>query len=478
MMEFPATCQDRFSTVTALAVVASSSFLTAFSASAVNLAIPRIGTEFGCTAFLLGWVVSSYVLGSAVFLLPFGRLADITGRKRLFVTGLILFALSSLLCALAPSIGLLIAFRAMQGISSSMIFSTAMAILTSVYPSHRRGQAVGISVSMTYIGLSLGPAVGGFMSQQFGWRSIFYLNVAAGALIAACAALRLRGEWKGSEGERYDLIGAALYASGMVLLLFGLSSVANSVAARYIVGAGLLLMIVFYRHEITEEYPLVRLELYTRNVAFLFSNLAAMINYSATHALSFLLSLYLQWVAGYDPVAAGIILLAQPCVMALLSPVSGSLSDRIEPRLLASWGMGVTTVGLFLFSFITARTTWPVIIANLGVIGLGFALFSSPNTSAIMGLVDKQYYGIASSSVATMRVTGQAISMAIVTLIMTANLGNTKIGPEHAGLLIKVLRQTFLVFTLICLGGIFASLARGNINSARLKTTEGGKPAS
>jgi len=448
-----------------LIVITMASFLTPFMGSAVNLAIPSIGREFSSGALLLSWVVTSYILSSAAFLVPFGRLADIIGRKKIFISGIIFFSFSSFLCGIAWSIEVLIVFRLLQGIGSAMIFGTGMAILTSVFQPHERGKALGINVATVYIGLALGPVLGGIMNHYLGWQFIFYSVVPIGITIILLAVLKLRGEWAGARGERYDFTGAALYTVGLTSLMYGVSSISSSLWAKYIMVIGLLIMLLFIRYEMQIEFPILNVNLFSKNVVFAFSNLAALINYSATAAVGFLLSLYLQVLMGFNSQTAGLILLSQPVIMALLSPFAGMLSDHVEPRIVSSLGMALTTLGLLFLIFISLHTPLWFIVIDLMLLGTGFALFSSPNSNAVMASVEKRFYGVASSTLGTMRLTGQAVSMAIVTLIIALFIGNVELSPVYADAIIKSMNVLFIIFTVICFGGIFASLARGNINN-------------
>lgn len=449
----------------ALIAITLASFLTPFTGSAINLAIPSIGEEFNSSAILLSWVVSSYLLSTAAFLLPFGRLADIIGRKRVFTLGIIIFSLFSFLCGIAWSIHALIAFRIVQGIGSSMIFGTGMAILTSIFPPQERGKVLGINVAAVYTGLSLGPVLGGVMNQHLGWESIFFLNALLGAVTCVLTALKLKGEWAGAKGERFDTAGAALCMVGLLAFIYGFSTIATSVWSRYILAFGMIMLVLFVKHEIKVEQPILNMRLFSKNAVFAFSNLAALINYSATFAVGFLLSLYLQVIMDFDSQTAGLILLSQPVLMALLSPFAGTLSDRVEPRIVASVGMGLTTLGLFIFSFISAAPPVWFIMANLALLGTGFGLFSSPNSNAIMGSVEKRFYGIASSTLGTMRLVGQAISVAIATLLIDLYVGSAQLSPAIAGSLLKSVKVAFIVFAIASFGGVFASLARGNVNA-------------
>lgn len=380
-----------------LILVVMASFITPFMGSSVNLAIPSIGRQFNSSAILLSWVVTSYLLSSAAFLVPFGRLADIMGRKRIFLTGNIVFTLASLACGLAWSAESLILFRVLQGVGSSMVFSNGMAMLTSVYPPQERGKVLGIYLSTIYVGLSLGPVLGGVLNHNLGWQSIFYLVFLVGLLVVIFTAFLLKGEWAGAMGERFDLAGAALYSVGLTAVIYGMSSVTSHDWEIYVLAAGVAILAYFVKYELGVDYPVLNMRLFTGNATFAFSNLAALINYSATFTLGFLLSLHLQVVLGYNSQTAGLVLLSQPVIMALLSPFAGKLSDRVEPRVVASLGMALTTAGLLVFCFLNKDMPIWLIILNLGVMGTGFALFSSPNSSAVMGSVEKRFYGVASS---------------------------------------------------------------------------------
>ncbi|AGK60837.1 hypothetical protein Asulf_00828 [Archaeoglobus sulfaticallidus PM70-1] len=442
----------------ALITITLASFLTPFTLSSVNVALPTIGSEFGVDAITLNWIATAFLLSSAMFLVPFGRLADIKGRKRVFVTGMTVFTAGSLLSGVSNSAEMLIAFRVLQGIGGAMVFATGIAILTSVFPIKERGKVLGINVASVYTGLSFGPFFGGILTQNFGWRSVFLVNVPLGVLVVAIALWKLKAEWADAKGERFDITGSVIYSLMLVLIMIGVSE-----SSPILITAGLALLITFILWESRIEHPVLEIKLFRRNMTFAFSNLAALLNYSATFAVTYLLSLYLQYIKALTPQQAGAILVAQPVVQAMLSPFAGWLSDRIEPRVVASAGMAVTAMGLFVFSGINSSTSISMIVANLMLMGFGFALFSSPNTNAIMSSVEKKFYGIASATLSTMRVVGQMLSMAIVMLVFAIYIGKVLITPEVYSLLIESTRTSFAIFSLLCFFGIFASLARGRI---------------
>jgi EmrB/QacA subfamily drug resistance transporter len=448
----------------ALLVAILSAFLTPFMGAALNIALPSIGQELAASAVLLGWISLVYLLAAAVFLLPFGRLADITGRKKVFVLGTGVFTLGSVLCALANSTGFLLAFRVVQGIGSAMIFGTGTAILTSVYPGGERGRVLGLSVAATYIGLSIGPFLGGLLTQHLGWRSIFWAVVPLGLITIPIALWQLKGEWAGAAGEKFDLVGALVLGLALVALIYGFTLL-PAAAGIGLVAAGVLGIAGFAIWEIRAPSPLLNVRLFGHNRTFALSNLAALVNYSATSAIGFLLSLYLQYIKDFSPESAGAILLAQPVMQALFSPASGRLSDRIEPRVVASAGMGITTVGLLMLIFLGDQTALWFIIASLLLLGFGFALFSSPNVNAIMGSVERRDYGVGSATLGTMRLTGQMLSLGIATMILALYVGQSEITPGNHALFMESATITFAIFAALCFAGIFASLARGTTHT-------------
>jgi EmrB/QacA subfamily drug resistance transporter len=446
---------------TALAVSMVSSFLTPFMASGINVAMPFIAKEFGLSAVALGWVVTVYMLAAAMFLVPFGRLADLVGRKMIFALGIGVNIAGTVMGALAPSTFILILGRGIQGVGGAMIFGTGVAILTSVYPPGERGRALGLNTAAVYAGLSLGPVLGGFLVHAWGWRSIFWATVPIAAAALGLTLVRLKGEWAEARGEEFDFKGSLIFGSGLVALMYGFSRL-PSLFGLSLTAAGILALAGFVLFELRAKAPLLDLRLFRTNRIFAFSNLAALINYSATSAVAFLMSLYLQYIKGLPPQKAGLVLVAQPIVMALASPFSGKLSDRSEPRVIASFGMGLSAAGLLLFSFLRAGTGFGFIVASLVCLGLGFGLFSSPNTNAIMSSVERRHLGIASAALGTMRLSGQMLSAGITMMIFALVMGQAPIQPSVYPQFLRSVRVAFIFYALLCGAGIFASLARGN----------------
>jgi EmrB/QacA subfamily drug resistance transporter len=444
---------------TALFIAILAGFVTPFDLSAVNIALPTLAEEFSMDAIQMGWVSTAYLLASAVFLVPFGRIADINGRKKVFISGLSIFTLASLLMLFATSALGVILLRVLQGFGSAMIFGTAVAILTSVTAPEHRGKALGIYTTAVYLGLSMGPFLGGILTDRFGWRSIFFVNIPIGILAVALIFLFLKGEWADCRGERFDLGGAIQYGLTLTCVMYGFSLLPDREGFILLI-AGTLMLVVFIAREFRISYPLWNVRMFSKNRVFLFSNLAALINYGATFAVTFYLSLYLQYIKGFSPEHAGMILVVQPVAMALVSSAAGRLSDRIEPGKIASAGMALSALSLILLVFISSDTSLLAIISILIILGIGLGIFSSPNTNAIMGSVERNCYGVASGTLGTMRLAGQMLSMGITMMVLAIFVGNVQITPDLYPAFIEGMKISMAVFAAMCIAGIFFSLVR------------------
>jgi len=440
-----------------LVITCSASFLIPFIGNAIYLAVPNIAIDYQVSAMLVSWVIIAYFLASAAFLLPFGRLADIIGRKKLFIFGHLLSVLASFLCAYAWSIQWLIAFRIIHGISAALILSTAMAILSSVFPPEKRGKVLGINSAVIYVGLTLSPVMGGFLTYKWGWASIFVVSGILSLILFILALTRLKGEWVGSPGDCFDWWGSVMYVGGLVAFLYGLSSLHEHWISWLSVLVGLMLLLIFVRHELRTDSPLLPLLLLKGNKAFTYANLSTLINFVATFAVIFLLSLYLQSILHFDAKTAGFFLLVPPVVMAIVSPFAGRLSDRMDARLISSWGMTICMLSLFVFVFLNENTPVSLIIANLLFSGLGIGLFAPPNIYVVMGSVEQKFYGVASSVLNSMRVIGQTISMVLASLVVSYYVGSVQLSTVSTDQLMTGIRVAFGAFTVICFFGVITS---------------------
>jgi EmrB/QacA subfamily drug resistance transporter len=445
---------------TTILVVVITAFVTTFSGSALNLAIPNMCKEFDVSASTLGWIVTGYMLVLAAFAVPFGRLADITRKKSVFVPGLMTFSIASFASAFVWNFAAMLVCRVVTAIGGAMIFSTSTAILVSAFPGSDRGKVLGFAVASTYIGLSTGPVVGGLMNHYFGWRSIFMLAFLVGMIIFLIALIKLPAGEKNRYKMSLDMPGNILYIAMVLAIMYGFTTIADSKAAVGLIAAGAALLFLFIRHELKAENPVIKMELFTRNLNYSFSNIAALLNYGASGAIGYLLSVFLQVVKGYSSQTAGFIMISQPVFMALLSPYAGKLSDRISPYKLASIGMGLCAIGIAFFIFINISYPLWLIMLALIITGVGFALFSSPNSNAIMSSVESKDYGIASSLQATMRSLGHTSSMAVVTVTVSIYMGNSSFTSTAPGVIVKTMSTSFLIFFIMCAVGIFFSAKR------------------
>jgi EmrB/QacA subfamily drug resistance transporter len=444
----------------ALFIAILAGFMTPFDLSAVNIALPAIGEQFSMDAVSLSWVSTAYLLASAIFLVPIGRVADIYGRKKVFACGISIFTITSLALVFSPSSSYVILLRFVQGAGAALIFGTAVAILTTVTPPEQRGKAIGIYTTAVYIGLSVGPFLGGILTGYLGWQSIFLVNVPIGLFTLGLIFWKLPGEWAECCGEPLDLFGSVLYGVSIVSVMYGFSRLPGT-SALLLILAGIAILALFIVWELRNQSPVLNIRILVKNRVFAFSNLAALINYSATFAVTFFLSLYLQYIRGYSPQAAGLILVVQPLVMALFASLSGSLADRTDPGRIASAGMALSVVSLLLLMVIDVDTSLAYLVVCMIILGLGLAFFASPNTTAIMSSVDRRFYGVASGTLGTMRLVGQMLSMGVATIILALFIGKVAITPENYDQFLSGMRTAFFIFAVLCMAGIAFSLIRG-----------------
>ncbi len=383
-------------------------------------------------------------------------LGDIIGRAKVFSTGTLVYTAASLLAVFTPNAPVLLACRFLQGIGGAMLYGTAVGIIAELYPPGERGRAIGINVMAVYGGMTLGPFIGGLLTQFFGWRSIFFVTVILGCIVLVYVR-KFPQFLNEKRREIFDYKGAVLSGIALILFFIGVSRIPTTGAFGLILLSGLTFLL-FYHVETQQASPLFPIPLLSANRTFSFSNLAALINYSATYAVTFLMSLYLQFVQGMSPAAAGSVLLIQPFVQMIVSPVAGRLSDRMDPSRLAS--------GLLGLAFLGASAALPSVALFLVLLGVGLGLFSTPNTTVIMGSVEREHYGLASSLLAAMRNTGMMLSMGIVMIVFALYLGTSAITPAMSAGFLASMHLVLLVFFVMTILGAVISLD----NQRRLTT--------
>jgi EmrB/QacA subfamily drug resistance transporter len=439
-----------------------STFMAALDGSVVNTILPVMGSFFASDIAHIQWVITIYMLVLSGLLLSFGRLGDLRGHKAVYMSGFVVFLGASVLCGLAPSIPALIAFRAVQALGAAMLSANSPAILTKSFPGSQRGQALGILATMTYLGLTVGPSFGGWLASFAGWRWVFYINLPVG-LIAIWLAYRYIPVDHGSKGmEKFDPVGAASFTTGLVSLLFALNRAHDwgwlSFPTLGLLAFSALSLGFFIYYEARTPFPMLDLTLFKTRI-FSLSVGSAVLNYICIYSVLFLLPFYLIQGRGLTPAEAGLLLTAQPIVMAVVAPISGSLSDRIGTRLPTLLGMSILAVGLFLLSRLQPDSPYLAVTGSLAVAGLGTGIFISPNTSALMGAAPRARQGIAAGILATARNMGMALGVGLSGAVFTTILARASLNSAPEGFF-QAIAASFGVACLVAVGGILLTAAK------------------
>ena len=433
------------------------SFLTPFVRSSINLALPALATEFDLSAVFLTWISTVYLLVNAILYIPFGRIGDIYGRKRIFQYGLIIFTVSSFISAFSTSGEMFLIFRIFQAVGNAMIFANLNAMISSAFPVNERGRAFGLTSMGVFVGLIVGPILGGAITQIVGWRTLFYLDTVIG-IIAAYAITKFKHDWIDAEGEKLDIIGSFILGLSLISIIYGFSNFTNKYGL-FLVIAGIIGLSLFYLVEKRVAYPLINLGLFNSK-SFTFGNITAFINYGAFVSVGFILTLYLQYLKGYGPLTAGLIVSIQSIMMVIVSPFAGRLADRIDPGNVSTVGMILTTIGVALMTLINFGNAGYLGGLSLIIFGAGIGLFYASNTKVVMSAVDKKYFGVASATLSDVRSIGQIFAMGIVMIIISIIIGNAQITPSNYPELIISLRISLVAIAVLSAIGIFTSILK------------------
>ena len=443
-----------------LSAIGASTFMTALDTSVVNTVLPVIRAAFESDVATIEWVVTIYLLVVSGLLLSFGRLGDLRGHKPVFLLGFSIFIFSSALCGFSPSAGALIAFRGLQAFGAAMLAANSPAILTKSFPASQRGQALGLQATMTYLGLSIAPSFGGWLTDWLSWRAVFYINVPVGLLAFWLSARFIPRDKPGERAERFDFLGASLFMTGLVVLLFALNQghawgwVSPPILGLLI--AAISLLTAFVVVETRRPNPMLDLSLFNNRV-FSASVASAVLNYMALFSILFLLPFYLLQGRGLTPSQAGLILTAQPILMAIVAPISGTLSDRIGVQLPSVIGMAILGAGLFMLSRLGPDSSLWIVALALGISGLGTGTFISPNNSSLMGSAPRNRQGIAAGILATARSVGMVLGIGLSGAIFTTVMANS----QSSAALFTATQASFLAASALAALGVLTSAIRG-----------------
>jgi len=449
-----------------LLAIGVGTFMSALDGSVVNTTLPVIRTALNSDVATVEWVVTVYLLVVSGLLLSFGRLGDLRGHKRLYAAGFVIFVLGSALAGWAPTVGALIGFRAAQAVGAAMLFANSPAILTKNFPASERGRALGLQATMTYLGLTTGPALGGWLAGWLGWRSIFYINVPVGLLALVLSLHFIPTDAGANHADRFDLLGAVIFVVGLIALMLGLNQghawgwTSPSILGL-LLGAAVML-VIFVHIEQRAASPMLDLTLFRQRI-FSAATASAVMNYICLYSITFLLPFYLIQGRGLSTAETGLILTAQPLVMAVVAPLSGALSDRIGSRLLSTLGMAILAGGLLLLSTLSASSSFGQVAAWLAVAGLGTGIFISPNTSALLGAAPAGRQGIASGILATARNVGMVLGVGLAGAVFTSVLASSGALMNSAGngAVVAATRASFLAALAFAIIGALVSATRG-----------------
>jgi EmrB/QacA subfamily drug resistance transporter len=445
-----------------LVTVCIAQFMAPFMLTSVGVALPSLGRDLGATAMQLGLVEQLYVLSLAMSMLTFGRLGDIVGQRRLFLVGLGVFTLLTFSLGFGNSVRMVMIFRFVQGIGASLVLSGSMALVAAAYPPELRARKIGLVSACTYAGLSTGPVIGGYVTLHFGWRYVFLMTVPIGIVAVAVCLFGMKEMERNASGERMDWTGSLAYAVSVGLVMTGAAHAKDLLLGLPMIAAGIIGLVVFIRMEKKSPSPLLDVNLLSKNRFFTLSCLAAMGNYAATFGLIFLMSLFLQYNMGLSPRQAGYVLLMQPLMQVVASPVAGRLAERFDITKVATGGMLASSAGLLLAAF-TAATGVPVwmVAGELMLIGTGFGIFITPNSTAIMGSVERKQFGVASGMIGAMRTLGMAVSLTTISLILSLFMGEHEISRATLPTFLLSVRTGLVVYAIFSCLGVILSIGRG-----------------
>ena len=434
--------------ISALVIVCIGAFLMPLSLSASLVAIPAIATDLGANAVYVSWIPAAFILSNLIVLLPSGRSADIYGRKRIYQLGSVIFLFGSVIAGLSQNIKLLLLSRVIQGFGAGMFFGTGMAIIGSVYQGGGRGAALGWVVACVYFGLSVGPLLGGWLTDNYGWESVFFSMVPFILASIILTMIKLKGEWKNENPQKLDWKGSVILSFGLLAFFIGTTNLPELFSVGLLVVA-VLLSVWFKRHSQQVEFPIVNLNLVWQNQGLSRSLIAAIMMYGGSYGLQFLMGLYLQYNRGFSPTDAGKFLMIQAIIMAVIAPAAGRLSDRYPPNTIAAVGCFAVVLSFVSMLFLDSHSHMAIVVISLALLGAGFGLFSTPNSNAALKSISEAKLGIASSLVSMSRLIGQLLSTAFVTLMMSLYIGTAKIVPSNYEALLLVFKWR-VGLSLIC----------------------------
>lgn len=439
-----------------LLITSLSYFLSGFSVSVISVALPSVGMDFAVSAVAQNWIAMIFFIAIAIFSLPFGKLSAKFGLKKTFYLGLILLIFGSIGSFLSNSASMLIAFRALQGLSIAILNVSTLAIVTQAMPINERGKGIGIITSVAYIGLIAANIIGGFLTTNFGWRSVFLFVIPFLILTIFITYFKVPNEWILLKNDKFDYIGALIFTVAISCLTYGFT-ILHTLNGLILIITASILFLIFGKWQFKVKYPIFPVKI-LKNRKFTFSSIAALLCSFATFVIVYIVDYHLQYIKGIDPQSTGLILMLAPLSMAISTFLAGRLSDRINPQLLASSGLGIAFFSLLILSFLDQTTSLMVIIIAIVLEGIGYGMFISPNTNIVISSLPSKLSSIASATVSTTRVIGETLSLGMLTMTFALIMGSLQIIPKYFHLLTISSKMVCILAGIGCILGIFFSL--------------------
>ena len=444
---------------TVLAAACTAIFINPLVGSMLNLALTSIGDDLGCSTHQLGWLTSVYFMSSVMAMMPAAKLSDIYGKKRVFMIGIFIAVIGLILSSTSQDIYMLYLFRAVTGFGTAMISCNSVSMIADVYKRNERGMALSLNTACVYIGGSIGPTLGGVITEFLGWRALFMVMIPL-MVVSLFFISRFRYNIKSTPDSRFDSKGAALYMTGVLVTMLGLLSLPE-LYSYALIGVGVSVMVGFILIERNVERPLMDLKLF-RNLRFSKSLTALFLNYASSWSVSFFLSLYFQSIGAMTPSEAGLVLMIQPLFQVILTLAVGRFIDSIDYRILPTLGMGILCISLGMMMYIGTEPNLPYACVCLALAGIGFGIFSSPNTTATMSYVKPSEYNEASGMISTMRQTGMMVSMATATCLIAVYMGSTtQLTEDMYDTFVMIMRYTWAICIVYNVIGMIFSWFRG-----------------
>ena len=445
---------------TLLIASCAASVITPMTGSMMNLSLVGIGISFNIGTFALAYINTIFLISSVIFMVPIAKIADMIGRKKVFVFGLIIYMIASFAAYFSISFVMLLVLRFIMGIGAAAMATTAMTMITDAFGPKERGSAIGYVTASVYSGLAMGPVLGGLINDAFGWRAVFFVTIPL-AIVSLFAIWKVRPEIVTKGNKRFDLAGTLLYTAGISLTIIGLINLPRF-ESFVSMALGVMVLLTFVRYEKQIDSPVLNVNIFS-NKLFSRSSLASFLINSANFSVVFFMALYLQTIGALSSSQAGMIMFIQPVIQTLFTAYFGKLYDRMkDKRILPTVGIMVSLIGISMMLLLTLEVNLVMVIASLIFFGLGNSVFNAPNTTATMSSVQSCDRGSASAMVAVVRQFGMLVSMGIAMGTISVVMGSLDaLNPSTYGNFVNVIHISFIISLFMCILAMFASWFRG-----------------